>query len=301
MNAPKAGEIFYNPDMARVLRTLGDKGATDGFYNGTTGQAIVEAVQKHGGVMTMKDLTQHTSLFPTPVSAKYRHVNLWQIPPNGQGVAGLVALSGLHHLEESGRCPKITPENINGAAAYHVQMEMMRLGFKDAREHVACPDHMQVTDEWLLDTKRIGDRAAAMFDPNKAVIQGEPLASSCTVSFQVVDKQGNAVSFVNRYVMDLIITFVYHRLSRAQAFVIFFFKVTLWALVLELFLMVAVLPFKIAVLAFALTQIIQMSWREASVHTTQSFRECSRTPIQASCTPPCPTWEAICNHKDTFN
>jgi gamma-glutamyltranspeptidase/glutathione hydrolase len=206
INAPKAGEIFCNPDMARVLRTLGDKGATDGFYNGITGQAIVDAVQKQGGVMTMRDLTQHASLFPTPLSAQYRHVNLWQVPPNGQGVAGLVALSGLHHLEESGKCPKITPDNIDGAAAYHVQMELMRLGFKDAREHVACPDHMQVTDEWLLDTKRIGDRAATMFDPNKAVIQGEPLPSSCTVSFQIVDKQGNAVSFVNRYVMDLIIT-----------------------------------------------------------------------------------------------
>lgn len=201
-NSPRAGEIFANPDMARVLRALGDKGATDGFYNGATGQAIVDAVQKHGGVMSLNDLIQHESLFPTPISAQYRHVNLWQVPPNGQGVAGLVALTGLHHLEESGKCPKITPSTIDGADAHHVQIEMMRLGFKDAREHVACPDHMRVTDEWLLDTDRIGSRAATMFDPNKAVIHGEPLPSSCTVSFQVVDEQGNAVSFVNRYVID---------------------------------------------------------------------------------------------------
>lgn len=199
-NAPKAGQIFRNPDMARVLRDLGEKGATDGFYAGITGQAIVDAVQKHGGVMSMEDLKQHSSLFPKPMAAQYRGVKLWQVPPNGQGVAGLVALAGLEHLEKSGKCPKICPSTIEGADAYHVQIEMMRLGFQDAREHVACPDHMRVTDEWLVDTERIGNRAASLFDPNKAVIHGTPLSSSETVSFQVVDTQGNAVSFVNRYV-----------------------------------------------------------------------------------------------------
>ena len=150
-NAPHAGEIFRNPDMARVLRDLGEKGATDGFYKGTTGQAIVDAVQKHGGVMSMDDLAQHSSLFPRPMAAQYRDTKLYQVPPNGQGVAGLVALAGLQHLEETGKCPKISSDNIHQADAYHVQMEMMRLGFKDAREHVACPDHMRVTDEWLVD------------------------------------------------------------------------------------------------------------------------------------------------------
>lgn len=202
-NAPKAGDIVVNKDMAEVLRQLGDKGATDGFYNSAAGKAIVNAVQKHGGVMTMDDLNDHSSLFPRPMSVQYRDVKLWQVPPNGQGVAGLVALAGLQHLEESGKCPTISPDNIEDVDAYHVQMEMMRLGFKDAREHVACPDHMRVTDEWLLDTERIGNRAASLFDPAKAVIQGTPLPSSCTVSFQVVDKEGNAVSFVNRYVSVL--------------------------------------------------------------------------------------------------
>ncbi len=197
-NAPKAGEIFVNQDLARVLREFGSKGATDGFYNSATGKAIVEAIQKHGGVMTMNDLTSHSSLFPQPMAAQYRNVKLWQVPPNGQGVAALIALAGLQHLEESGKCPKISPDNIEDADAYHVQMEMMRLGFKDAREHVACPDHVRVTHEWLLDAERIGTRAAALFDPNKAVIHGTPLPSSCTVSFQVVDREGNAVSFVNR-------------------------------------------------------------------------------------------------------
>jgi len=196
-NAPKPGQIFCNPDMARVLRELGKLGATDGFYNGPTGQAIVDAIKKFGGVMEVDDLHKHESLFPTPISANYRGVDLWQVPPNGQGVAALVALSGLQALEEKGKCPMLSPSNIGKADAYHVMIEMMRLGFADARAHVACPDHTLVTPEWLVDQARIGSRAEALFDPSKATIQGDPLPSSCTVSFQVVDQEGNAVSFVN--------------------------------------------------------------------------------------------------------
>ena len=63
--------------------------------------------------------------------------------------------------------------------------------------HVTCPDQMQVSNQWLLDEERIGNRAEQLFDPQKATIHGTPLKSSCTVSFQVVDSDGNAISFVN--------------------------------------------------------------------------------------------------------
>ena len=196
-NAPKAGQIFSNPDMARILRALGKEGATNGFYNGPAGQEIVNAIKKFGGVMELEDLITHESTFPIPMSTDYRGVNLWQVPPNGQGVAALIALSGLQSLEEKGICPKLTASNIGKADAYHVMIEMMRLGFADARAHVACPDHTGVTREWLLDKERIGKRAEELFEPKKAKIHGDPLSSSCTVSFQVVDQEGNAVSFVN--------------------------------------------------------------------------------------------------------
>jgi gamma-glutamyltranspeptidase/glutathione hydrolase len=84
-----------------VLRDLGSKGATDGFYNGTTGRTVVDAIQKFDGVMNLDDLISHESLYPIPISADYRGVRLWQVPPNGQGVATLVALLGLQALEES--------------------------------------------------------------------------------------------------------------------------------------------------------------------------------------------------------
>jgi gamma-glutamyltranspeptidase / glutathione hydrolase len=196
-HGPKPGQVICNPDMARVLRELGSKGATDGFYNSATGRAIADAIQKFGGVLELEDLISHESLFPTPIFADYRGVQLWQVPPNGQGVAALVALSGLQALEESGKCPSMSAANIGTADAYHVMIEMMRLGFADARTHVACPDHSLVTTEWLLNKDRIGTRAEALFDPFKATLHGDPLPSSCTVSFQVVDQEGNAVSFVN--------------------------------------------------------------------------------------------------------
>eukprot|EP00934_Nitzschia_sp_Nitz4_P002791 Nitzschia sp. Nitz4//scaffold3_size479765//178217//179941//NITZ4_000073-RA/size479765-processed-gene-0.272-mRNA-1//1//CDS//3329550677//2781//frame0 len=196
-NGPQPGEVFRNPELAAVLRELGSKGASDGFYQGATGQAIVNEIQKHGGTMTMEDLAQHQSTFPEPISAQYRNARLWQIPPNGQGIAALIALKGLQHLEETGVCT-VTAENIRSASTYHALIEMMRLGFADARRYVADLEHTsQKTLDWLLDDERVGTRASQMFDPTKAAIQGTPLPSSCTVSFQVVDSLGNAISFVN--------------------------------------------------------------------------------------------------------
>lgn len=196
-NGPLPGEIIKNADMARVLRDLGTNGATKGFYEGFAGQAIAEAVRKHGGTMTVEDLKYQTCSFPEPISSQYRGVKLWQVPPNGQGIAGLIALKGLQYLEEKGACPKITPENIGKADAYHVMIEMMRLGFADGRAYVADEDHVPVEVDWLLDTERIGKRAESLFQREKAAVAGAPLPSSCTVSFQVVDRDGNAISFVN--------------------------------------------------------------------------------------------------------
>ncbi|EED87197.1 gamma-glutamyltransferase, partial [Thalassiosira pseudonana CCMP1335] len=206
---PKPGQLFYNPHMAKVLRTLGEKGARDGFYNAFTGRSIVDTIQKHGGVMTMEDLTNHNaSTCPTPISVNYRGIDVWQIPPNGQGIAGLIALEGLNALEEHGvvTTSKLINESCHpqqSSEMFHAQIEMMRLGFGDARAYVCDPDFVQQSNgikgssEWLLDKVRIAKRALKLFDTKKAVIQGEPSPSSCTVSFQVVDDEGNAMSFVN--------------------------------------------------------------------------------------------------------
>lgn len=191
VRGPQAGEIMRNPDLARVLRELGNKGSQEGFYTGTTGKAIVQAVQRHGGCLTLEDMANHTSLFPEPISTEYRNVRLWQVPPNGQGVASLIALAGLQRLEQQNHTSKLLTQP-GSADWYHTLMEMMRLGFADARAHVACPSVCQNELDW----ERIQNRAQQLFDPAKATIAGLPDASSCTVSFQVVDAAGNAISFV---------------------------------------------------------------------------------------------------------
>ena len=191
-NPPKAGDIIINTDLANVLRELGTKGAADGFYGGFPGQAIVDVIQKHGGVMTLEDLKEQTCTFPDPICADYCDIKLWQVPPNGQGIAGLIALKGLGYLQEE-NCPVVP----GTADCYHSMIEMMRLGFADARAHVADIDHMNVSCDTLLNTDRIEKRVDELFNPEKATIAGMPDPSSCTVSFQVVDKAGNAISFVN--------------------------------------------------------------------------------------------------------
>ena len=81
--APKVGEIFKNPGMARVLRDLGENGATKGFYEGFAGREIVRALQKNGSFIKEEDLSHHKTTFPEPVSVEYRGKKVWQVPPNG--------------------------------------------------------------------------------------------------------------------------------------------------------------------------------------------------------------------------
>jgi gamma-glutamyltranspeptidase / glutathione hydrolase len=197
--APQPGEMYTNPDMANVLRELGKNGATNGFYKSWIGQSIIEVIQKHNGCMTIDDLHSYeTSIYPEPISVQYRNVRLWQVPPNGQGIAGLIALAGLQHLEQTdSMITKLSSTSIGCSEHYHTLIEMMRLGFADAKAYVSDPNTMIKSSEQLLDPIRIGKRVDELFDPMNATIQSIPDASSCTVSFQVIDKDGNAISMVN--------------------------------------------------------------------------------------------------------
>lgn len=194
--APRAGEIFKNPYLAACFEEIAAKGKA-GFYEGRIAEAVVEMVQLKGGVMTLEDLKAHTSTFVTPIKTTFRGIDVHEIPPNGQGITALLALNILEHLLPADG-DAATPSH-NSAEYLHLLIEAMRLAFADAKWYVSDMEHNDLPIEQLLSAEYAKARAAlirkdrASVDPQR----GSPALSCDTVSFQVVDGAGNAVSMVN--------------------------------------------------------------------------------------------------------
>jgi len=195
--APRAGETFRNPGMARTLRAIAD-GGKDALYRGELAAAIEVVVQSAGGALTRADLAAHESTWDEPISTTYRNVRVWECPPNGQGITALLALNILENFELAGLDP-LGPDRL------HLLIEAMRLAFADTRWYVADPSKTHVPVAELL-AKDYAKARAALIDRTRAtadVTRGSPVASSDTVYFCVVDGFGNACSFINSNYMGL--------------------------------------------------------------------------------------------------
>ena len=191
LRAPRAGEMFKNPALAETMRALG-AGGKQAFYRGATAKAIAAAVQAEGGLLTEEDLAAHSSDFDTAMSVEYHGVELWECPPAGQGITALVAANILRDMD-------IASMPHGSAAHFHTMIEAIRLAFADTRYYCADPTFYDVPAEGLVDPK-YGRERAALINPAKATVdfeKGSPAVGSDTVSFQVVDGHGNAVSMVN--------------------------------------------------------------------------------------------------------
>lgn len=188
--APVAGEVFMNANLAATFEALATEGKA-GFYQGRVAEAIVAEVSSQGGVLSLDDLRSHESTFPEPISTSYRGVDVYEVPPNGQGITALIALNILEGFDV-GSLPESSAERV------HLQVESLRLAFADTRWYVADPAVVHVPTEELL-SKGYAATRRALVDPSRAVEvdKGEPFAGTDTVSFSVVDPQGNAVSFIN--------------------------------------------------------------------------------------------------------
>ncbi len=189
--APRPGEIFRNPGLARTLRTIAEGGKT-AFYQGEIARAIVAAVQQAGGCLNETDLANHTSTWEIPISIVYRGVRIWECPPNGQGLTALLALNLLAGFDLSG-LPPLSAERL------HLQIEALRLAFADAFQYIADPAFNSIPLEALL-SKEYADRRRRLINPHQAaknVQHGRPLAASDTVYLCAVDQQGNGCSFIN--------------------------------------------------------------------------------------------------------
>jgi gamma-glutamyltranspeptidase/glutathione hydrolase len=189
--APKPGEVFSNPGLARTFKALAE-GGKQAYYQGKIAEAIVKVIQDAGGVMSEDDLAAHKSTWETPISTTYRDFRIWECPPNGQGLAALLALNLLEQMEFAGLQPLST-------ASLHLQFEAMRLAFADTRWYVADPSANPAPLDELLSKAYAAERTK-LIDPTKATIDqkhGTPTSSSDTVYLTVIDQEGNACSFIN--------------------------------------------------------------------------------------------------------
>ena len=185
--APRAGERWSSPGHAETLRRIAGSKAGD-FYTGRLADAIAAFAGETGGLIAADDLAAHQCAWVEPISARYRGCDVWEIPPNGQGIAALVGLSILDGLELA-RHPRESVES------YHLQIEALKLSLTDARRYVADPEHADVPVRGLLDRSYAAERRALIGERAVDPAPGRPAAGG-TVYLCAADADGMMVSYI---------------------------------------------------------------------------------------------------------
>jgi gamma-glutamyltranspeptidase/glutathione hydrolase len=188
---PKPGEIFRNPNLARTFEIVA-RGGKEALYQGEIAEAIVSVLNEAGGCMSVEDLASHVSTWEEPISVSYRGLRVYECAPNGQGITALIGLNILEGFDLSALAALSTER-------LHLVIEAMRLAFADSRWYVADPKFSNVpvaallSKEYASERRKLIDRKRATVDQKR----GTPVSSSGTVYLSVVDKHGNACSFIN--------------------------------------------------------------------------------------------------------
>jgi gamma-glutamyltranspeptidase/glutathione hydrolase len=188
---PEPGEIFRNPGLARTFNAIAG-GGRQAFYEGEIAASIVTVLKQVGGRMTESDLAEHVSTWETPISVTYRGLRVYECPPNGQGLAALLALNILDGFD-------LAPFASLSTERLHLVIEALRLAFADAHWYVADPAFNDIPLVGLL-SKQYADERRKLIHPTRATVdqkRGTPVSSSGTVYLSVVDQWGNACSFIN--------------------------------------------------------------------------------------------------------
>lgn len=187
--APAVGDIFRNPDLATSLRAIAN-GGRDVFYRGTIAEAILTYSKQVDGLFARKDFEDHTSTWVQPVSTTYRGYEVWELPPNGQGIAALQMLNLLEPYD-------LRSMGANSAEALHLMIEAKKLAYEDRAKYYTDPDFSNVPVASLISKEYAASRAP-LIQRNRAndrPIPGEP-AGADTIYMTVVDKDFNAVSLI---------------------------------------------------------------------------------------------------------
>lgn len=188
---PVAGEWFVNPDYAKTLKLIAAQGPQV-LYGGELGEKIAARVQELGGFLTQSDFANYQAEWVEPMSVSYKEYRLWELPPNGQGIAALEMLKILEPYD-------LKAMQHNSPTYLHHLIEAKKLAYADLEYFVGDPQSMQIKAEDLLDDSLIAKRRA-LIKPDQAMEQVDPEASlntSDTTYLSVADKDGNMVSFIN--------------------------------------------------------------------------------------------------------
>jgi gamma-glutamyltranspeptidase/glutathione hydrolase len=188
-HAPARGTIFRNPGLARSLRAIVE-GGRDAFYRGPMAQAIVSYSHSVGGVFEPGDFAEHTSTWVEPVSTNYRGYDVWELPPNGQGIAALQMLNLLEPYD-------LKRMGFGSAEALHLMIEAKKLAYEDRAKYYADIEKARVPVKELI-SKSYAARRRALVDPRHANAHptaGDPLQAD-TIYLTVVDKDYSAVSLI---------------------------------------------------------------------------------------------------------
>jgi len=191
-HAPRKGEVFRNPQLASTYERLAAEGP-DVFYRGEIARVIAEYMKKQGGFLSYEDLAAHHSEWVEPVSVDYRGYQVWELPPNGQGIAALQILKILEGFD-------LAAAGFGSADYLHMLVEAKKLAFEDRARFYADPDFYKTPVEALLSDEYAKQRRA-LIDLKKAArtaTHGDPqaLESGDTIYLTVADAQGNMVSLI---------------------------------------------------------------------------------------------------------
>jgi len=189
---PKIGEIFHNPDLAGSLEQIAEHGR-EAFYRGEISTKILETIREHGGMMTAEDLATYSAEWVEPISTTYRDWTVYELPPNGQGIAALMMLNILENfpLGQKGY-------EFGSANALHAMIEAKKLAYADLKHYIGEPRGQRLPVAQLLSKQRAVARSReidaqhAHCDPPSA----ELAPAGDTTYLSVVDREGNMVSLI---------------------------------------------------------------------------------------------------------
>ena len=186
---PKKGQIFKNPQLARTLQIIAERGRK-GFYEGEIAKTIVDFIQSQGGFLSYEDLSEFHSEWVEPVSTNYRGYDIWELPPNGQGIAALQILNILENYDIKGM-------SLLSSEYIHLFVEAKKLAFADRAKYYADPKFARIPISQLI-SKSYAKERSSLIDLKKSSLIDQPglLIDGDTIYLTASDQYGNMISLI---------------------------------------------------------------------------------------------------------